>query len=249
MNTKLKEAVRGFLPTRVRPHRIRRGPLRGHQIYTSWHDSPGAIRGNTEFPLLTWFERHAKSGQTWLDVGAHYGYTALALAELVGKQGRVLAFEPVLATAACVSRTRELNRANHLSVIPFGLASDPGIRPCRLPVIRGMADSTLAHGDWEELILVSSLDWLWESLCDGDPTIHGVKIDVQGMEGTVLQGMANILRLQRPKLVVEFHSGVDREVILRFLASCGYQTAAEPIEAGSEGALEDNKSYAFYPSN
>ena len=110
-----------------------------------------------------------------------------------------------------------------------------------------MADSTLTHAEWTELILVSSFDWLWETLSDHQPTIHGIKIDVQGMEGAVLEGMAVALRCWHPKLVVEFHSGVDREPILQLLARCGYRTQAEPIEPG-HALIEDNKSYAFYAS-
>jgi hypothetical protein len=37
------------------------------------------------------------------DIGAHYGYTAIALCKLVGPSRRVFAFEPMLKTAGCVS--------------------------------------------------------------------------------------------------------------------------------------------------
>ena len=66
---------------------------------TSWHDYPAAILGRTEGALLAYFAKHASSGETWLDVGAHYGYTAIALSKLVGGNGRVFAFEPMLNTA------------------------------------------------------------------------------------------------------------------------------------------------------
>src|SRR5947209_667206 len=108
-NVRLKEAVRSALPAKLRPHSILAGPLRGASIYTSWHDYPGAILGTTERPLLEWFGRNVLPGETWIDIGAHYGYTAIALCRLVGPAGRVFAFEPVLSTAGCVARTRELN--------------------------------------------------------------------------------------------------------------------------------------------
>src|SRR5206468_10103171 len=101
----LKEYFRRFLPKTVRPHRILAGRLRGLRIVTSWHDYPGAILGRTERPLLDWFERNVRAGETWLDVGAHYGYTAIALSRLVGLRGRVFAFEPVVATAGCSMRS------------------------------------------------------------------------------------------------------------------------------------------------
>src|SRR6266705_5856989 len=99
MNRTLKEQLRRFMPSTVRAHRILGGRLRGYRIVTSWHDYPAAILGRTERALLGWFERNVAAGETWLDVGAHYGYTAIALSRLVGTQGRVFAFEPMAATA------------------------------------------------------------------------------------------------------------------------------------------------------
>jgi len=76
----LKELLRMCLPHHIQPHRILAGPLRGYRIVTSGHDYPAAILGYTERPLLDWFDKQVGAGETWLDVGAHYGYTAIALA-------------------------------------------------------------------------------------------------------------------------------------------------------------------------
>jgi FkbM family methyltransferase len=244
-----KSTLRTFLPTQLKTHAIRGGPLRGRQIFTSWHDYPGAIRGTTESDLLAWFARNVKSGETWLDVGAHYGYTALALTELVGRTGRVFAFEPVISTAGCLSRTREINSLTQLIVVPLALsACSRGLHTHRLPTIRGMADSTLQQQAWNEGILMAQFDWIWETLSNGREAIDGAKIDVQGMEESTLRGMENMIKRWQPKLVIEFHAGVNRESILEFLADCGYKSPCESVEQDT-GYLEDNRSYAFYASS
>lgn len=245
----VREVVRSFLPRNLKAHRIRRGPLAGNHIFTSWHDYPGAISGGTERPLLSWFARHIGAGETWIDIGAHYGYTAIALSRLVGRAGRVIAFEPVSATASCVARTRDLNDLKQLRIVPLGLASLPGIRPVYLPVTRGMADSTLHGGQNSgEVVFVSSFDHLWGTLAAGNPSVHGIKIDVQGMEQAVLNGMKATLLLSHPKLVIEFHPGVERGQILHFLDDCGYSPLPIPIEPRAEpGLIADNCSYAFFP--
>ena len=241
-----KESVRRFLPRRVRAHRIMSGDLRGLKLLTSWHDYPGAILGTTEKPLLEWFARTVQPGETWLDIGAHYGYTAIALSRLVGPSGRVFALEPVLATAGCITRTRELNGLSQLTVVPLGLNSLPGLSAVDLPVVRGMADSTIERKMWSERILAVALDSIWVSLSAGDPMVHGLKIDVQGMEYDVLRGMRVLLRQFTPKLVVEFHRGVDRAEILQFLRECGYETAWQPIDAANPpDVFADNMSYVF----
>src|SRR5262245_14671969 len=222
MKTSLKARVRHFLPRSMRRHSILAGPLRGASIYTSWHDYPGAILGTTERPLLDWFRRNVLRGETWIDVGAHYGYTAIALCRLVGPAGRVVAFEPVISTAGCVARTRELNRLTQLQVVPLGLAACVAVETRRIPLVRGMADSTISRADWEEPISVASFDTVWRLLCEQNPAVHGVKIDVQGMELEVIEGMWHTLRSQHPKLIVEFHKGVDRCRAIELLSECGY---------------------------
>lgn len=246
MSKTLKARVRQLLPRSSRPHSILAGPLRGASIYTSWHDYPGAILGTTERPLLEWFGRNVLPGESWIDIGAHYGYTAIALCRLVGPTGRVVAFEPVLSTAGCIARTRELNGLHQLQIVPLGLGSCPEIEISRLPVVRGMADSTIAPNTWKEPISIASFDTVWRVLCEGNVTVHGVKIDVQGMELDVIEGMRHTLLAQHPKLIVEFHAGVDRARAAELLASCGYRSPGTPIEPdASESSYRDDKSYLF----
>src|SRR2546428_6221387 len=105
----LKAVVRRLLPRQVKSRLILGGPLRGKRLVTSWHDYPGALLGRTERELLSWLRGAIVPGQTWIDVGAHYGYTALAMSESVQAGGRVFAFEPYLPTAGALAQTVALN--------------------------------------------------------------------------------------------------------------------------------------------
>jgi FkbM family methyltransferase len=249
MKSEFKALLRRFLPRSIHKHRILGGPLRGYRIVTSWHDYPAAITGRTECPLLKWFARNVKPGETWLDVGAHYGYTAIALSRLVKIQGRVFAFEPMVGTAGYVNQTRWLNNFSQLTVLPLGLAVPGTMELRQMPKTRGMVDSTLGESEgFEETILVARFDWLWPQICGGQEDVHGVKIDVQGMEIEVLKGMFELLKKFGPKLVVEMHKGVDRGELLHLVASLGYSRPATPIEptAGEVDPLYlDDRSYAF----
>ena len=247
MTSSLKAQIRQFLPTSIAAHSILAGPLRGASICTSWHDYPGAILGTTERPLLAWFRCNVSPGETWIDVGAHYGYTAIALCRFVGPGGRVVAFEPVLSTAGCVARTRQLNGLRQLQIVPVGLGSCTAVETRRLPLTRGMADSTIPRNVWEERISVASFDTIWGLLCETSPQVHGVKIDVQGMELEVIEGMRHTLSRHKPKVIVEFHAGVDRRNVIDLLTSCGYGKVGEPIEPerARSWSYADDKSYAF----
>jgi FkbM family methyltransferase len=241
------------MPRTVRAHRILGGPLRGCRIVTSWHDYPGAILGRTERALLEWFERHVIPGTTWLDVGAHYGYTAIALARLVGSRGRVFAFEPELTTAGCLAQTRQVNHLAQLTVLPLGLGAAGSLAVGALPTVRGMVDWTVRpEGKQIAAFLTARLDWLWEQICGEQRRIDGIKIDVQGMELETLRGMTGLLREFTPALVLEVHHGVDRRELLDLLESVGYARLGQPVEAGGEEAgplYLDDRSYWFTTSS
>lgn len=248
VHIRLKSTIRSFLPRTVRKHRILGGPLKGRSIVTSWHDYPGAILGRTERPLIDWFEKNVGPGETWLDVGAHYGYTAIALSRLVRPSGRVFAFEPMLRTAGYLAQTRLLNHFPQLTIVPIAIANPETLTSEQLPTVRGMVDSTIQEGIWNETILSVRLDWLWRRICGMCQQMDGIKIDVQGMEIEALRGMAGLLDEYKPKLVVEVHRGVARGELIDLVEATGYcrqAVAIEPVEGEIEPQYIDDRSYAF----
>jgi FkbM family methyltransferase len=245
--------LRALLPRTIRPRRILAGPLRGAWLVTSWHDYPAGLVGRTERALLDWFAAQVQPGETWLDVGAHYGYTTIALGRLVGPRGRVFAFEPVPATAGCVDQGRALNDLPQVDVVPLGLGSVEKMEFRRIALTRGMADSTFGGGasSWFVTAGIVRFDGLWTSINGGNDAIHGVKIDVQGMELEALDGMREALARWRPRIVLELHAGVSREAVLSLLRELGYSSEAvaiEPARGERTPQFLDDHSYAFHPA-
>ena len=248
-----RQVIRALLPRTLRPRRIVAGPLRGAWLVTSWHDYPAGLTGRTERALLDWFAQNVHTGETWLDVGAHYGYTTIALGRLVGPQGRVFTFEPVPATAGCVDQGRALNNLPQVAVVPLGLGSVDTMEFKRLALTRGMADSTLqdASSSWFVNAGIARFDWLWPAINGGNGAIHGVKIDVQGMELETLEGMRDALARWHPRIVLELHAGVSRDAVLSLLRELGYSSEAvaiEPVRGERTPQFLDNHSYAFHPA-
>ncbi len=218
------------------------------QIVTSWNDYPSAILGYNERALLDWLKESIQPGETWLDVGGHYGYTAMAMSRLVGMHGRVFTFEPTLSTAGCISKTVFLNSLSQITVVPMGLGAEPEVQLKRVALNLGMADSSIDTPQEYVTMMATALDWLWPRICSMHPQVHGVKIDVQGMEIDVLRGMSETLRLWKPKLIVEIHPGVDRELLLEVLESCGYCRESMPVKprrGETTAQYYDHKSYTF----
>ena len=230
-------------------HRIWTGPLAGAQIVTSWRDYPAAILGYGEKALTQHLLERAKVGETWLDVGAHYGYTSLALCRAVAAGGRVFAFEPSLSTVGCLARTRAVNDLRGWTICPFALNAAPALTPQEMPRSRGMIDSQLTpeQGDGAERFFAVGFDSIWPSICGGREEVDGVKIDVQGMEIMVIEGMLGMLTRRRPMLILEVHAGVSRKRLRELLARAGYRPDASPIEHDAPSFDDEggNASYVF----
>ena len=86
---------------------------------------------------------------------------------------------------------------------------------------------------------------IWDGIAGGDSVVHGIKIDVQGMELDALRGMRRLLSRHRPKIVLEIHRDVPRNEVLTLLEDCGYLVDNEPID-DSLGAFADPQSNASF---
>lgn len=248
---KLKDFLRNRLPKQVRAHRILRGPLRGRKMVTSWHLNFSGLAGRTEPGVNAWFAQNARAGETWLDIGANFGCTALRLADLVGPTGRVFAFEPKLDTCGHLAETVAINKLGQVTVLPLALGSIDNLDVRRFATSGSMAVGTdLADGP-PETLLIARLDWLWPKISGDNFRIDGIKIDVQGMELEVLRGITGLLRAYTPRLCVELHAGVDRGEVLDLLESCGYGRHGTPVTNSATQEPQplylDNSSYAFAP--
>ncbi len=158
----------------------------------------------------------------------------------------------MITTAGYLNETRKANRMDQMVILPLALGSVENPVLVKLPTIRGMADATIKKAADFEYLLQVNLDSLWKSLAGAHEKVAGVKIDVQGMELDVLTGMKALLRKDMPKLLLEFHTGADRMLILSLLSSCGYSLPGRTLPAGqpvNEQDYQDNQSYLFLPAD
>src|SRR5512144_2877298 len=102
-----------FLPARCQ-HQLRR-------VYFSWEIKRRRfMTDEKEFALLDSFLR---PGDWALDIGANVGHYTLRMAELVGREGRVVAVEPVPDTFALLAANARLFRYENVTLLNIA-ASD-----------------------------------------------------------------------------------------------------------------------------
>lgn len=172
-----------------------------------------------EYALL---DNWLRPGDWAVDIGANVGHYTLKMSELVGAQGRVLAFEPVPDTFYLLTANVQQCRYANVSLINAAASDRHGTFGMQVPIEEGMRNfyrASIVEGNADVAVLTIPLDDL---LRPG--ALRVVKIDVEGHERSVLEGMQALMRLHRPVMIVET-SSVETE---RWIEALGYATNRLP---------------------
>ncbi len=129
-----------------------------------------------------------------VDIGANIGYFTLLLSKLVGEEGYVRAYEPETKNYDLLLKNLALNKVSNVTPIQEGVYSRASSK--LLYVSKGYYGShSLRRGTNKEplgldieLVELDSLDSQM-----GNQKVDFVKVDVQGAEMEVLQGMSNVI--------------------------------------------------------
>jgi len=146
-----------------------------------------------------------KPGQTFVDVGANIGYFTLLASRLVGSNGRVFSFEPDEDNYQLLSSNCELNRCGNVDAFKAALSNKTTEGRLYLSEAN-MGDHTIyAAGEDRKSTKISLLNGEDVFLND-DRKIDFIKIDTQGSEYQVLEGLSSTIEKNLPELVmiVEF---------------------------------------------
>lgn len=175
----------------------------------------------------------AYSGGDFIDVGAYHGWYSVLLGNQMRSGERAVSIEPdpralphLLTTLAAVGR---LFPGVQLVALPFA-AGDGAFTKISYPYGEGSHPSFTCKTDQQMCGNRRSItiDSVVEAL-QLEPSF--VKIDVEGAEFFVLEGMRRTLSNFRPKMMIEFHplwqpSGCTREQMVQRLAEFGYTCKA-----------------------
>jgi FkbM family methyltransferase len=178
-----------------------------------------------EYALL---DRFLRPGDWALDIGANVGHYTLRMAQLVGPTGRVIAVEPIPATFALLAENLRYSGHANVSLLNCAASQRTDILGMEIPLWSdGMENYYQAHvvrGTAALTILALSIDSL------ALPPVRLVKIDAEGHELPVLQGMRRLLERDHPVLIVE----TTADESIRLLERSGYRVERLP---GSSNVL------------
>jgi FkbM family methyltransferase len=187
---------------------------------------------------LVWLSKNVRPGSVTVDVGANYGIYSIVAAKAAGASGLVLSFEPAAETFEILEKNIALNHLTNVRLFNCALGDreddvplyhHPDASRNSLGAVTGMSGTS-------ETVRMTTL----EVVCLKPETtrIDLLKIDVEGAEETTLRGCLPILRLSRPRLIIEINPpraaaiGLAADGAWRMLLELGYRL--HELEANGE---------------
>lgn len=153
-----------------------------------------------------------KPGDVIWDVGANVGYYTRKFSDSVGSAGQIFAFEPFPATAARLRA--ELTGVETVTVLPVALGAETGTVSMRQGDDELGATNRIVEGGAGESrvtrVDIATGDSIFSRGLAAAPAI--IKIDTEGFELDVLNGMQEILNRATLRAVfIEVHFGLLAE--------------------------------------
>jgi FkbM family methyltransferase len=212
----------------------------------------------TEPHVLRWIKEVLRPGDTFLDVGAHYGWMSMTACGIVGAKGKVAAFEPSPPLIEILQYNKKVNRFRQLEIVPEAVVDSTGQTATFYLENRGNSflNSLVTHPNESAGTLPKAKSTIQvQTLSLDDYCVKAkiqpnvVKIDIEGAELLALRGCSRLLKECRPDFIVAIHptwlpTGQKAAEIFEMFHDYGYKLAdSQSVEY--EGA--DFGDYLFVP--
>jgi len=196
-----KRVTREFVTSRVRYRKVF-----GHKMYLDSTDSSGLSFSGIHEPFTTQLVmKEISKGDVVLDIGANIGYYTLIFAKLVGKEGKVFAFEPEPNNFSLLKKNIAINGYENVVLIEKAVSNKSG--KARLYLAEEHSGD---HRIYESEVILGRKSIEIETVKLDDyfkgykGRIDFLKMDIQGVEPIALKGMETLLEKHRPKILTEF---------------------------------------------
>jgi FkbM family methyltransferase len=202
------------------------GALKGYRMRIDWQRHRGFIYGTWEPDVVTAICGIVQPGWVAVDVGAHIGYFALILARLVGPEGSVFAFEPVPSNFHALEENLSLNQITQVQAINKAVFDKSGQLELKVLDGAGLPDhASIDDTRGVRSITVESIS-LDDFFAQRKRPIDFLKMDVEGAEGSVLQGARKLIAADHPIMEIEIHyfdGHPENNPVPEMLQDWGYQ--------------------------
>jgi FkbM family methyltransferase len=183
--------------------------------YFAWKIHTG--RFTSEEPEYRLLDRYVHAGDWTLDIGANVGYYTARMSELAGSNGRVLAFEPILESFELLAANSRLFPFKNTTLFNVAVSDRTNIVGMSIPMWDSGGNNYYEAFITKDKEGVPTFAFSIDALSIPE-RVTLAKIDTEGYELFVLQGMRRLLERDHPVLIVEANSTDTAE----FLKDLGY---------------------------
>lgn len=148
-------------------------------------------------PEIEFIREYLKPGMHFLDVGACFGVYSLLAAKLVGKYGKVTAFENDLDASKFLELSVKKNKFSQFSMVCKAVSDSEnkiGWQPGSSPELSRLDDNGIQQVD------PVTIDSWW--LEEGKPEVNVFKININGAEKKVIDAASSFLKESKPILLI-----------------------------------------------
>lgn len=184
--------------------------------------------------LTSWLTRRLRPGDGFVDIGANIGYFSVLASQLVRNSGQVTAIEASPEFHRQILRQCELNCCRNVRALNAAVSSRRETLHFTLASARNLgANSAVPWAGPVESEFATEAHPLGELLSPEEiANVRVIKIDVEGAEGAVMQGLEPLLRQLRPdaEIAVEVNPyrmakfGDDAAELLKIMRGHGFHT-------------------------
>jgi FkbM family methyltransferase len=202
---------------------VQSGPAQGLWLHLNPRTGKTYFEGGGEPEVQEALQQHLRAGMTFYDVGANIGFFSLLAARLVGKEGRVVAFEADPEIAARLREHMERNALGWITAVEKAVWSKPGPVSFARTDPATSPDRGLGHvvsSEAEDTIQVSGVSLDDYARTQAAPDF--LKCDVEGAEVEVFRGAERLLKEKRPGIICEMHSEENQRILLEEFSRLGY---------------------------
>lgn len=159
---------------------------------------------NAEPEVLKYLKDFLTAGDIFYDIGANIGTYSVLASKLVGKKGRVYAFEPEVKNFHHLCSNKFFNNSNNLIPLCLAISNENRLSHFKLDSQEVGRGGHCLSESGEFTIPCFSLDSLQQNL--KIPRPNHIKIDIEGQEEKALEGMKSILQSPELKtIIIEAH--------------------------------------------
>lgn len=217
-----------------------RGKLHGYDMLLdlgNWSNRSTFFLGRFyDLPTQLVLAAILREGDTFVDIGANEGMVSLLAARLVGRAGKVIAFEPNPRPRSVFQAAIDRNRIGNVDLRPVGLSDAASVLRLTVPKVNS-GEGSFGRPDYDP----ASVDLVECRVDRGDAELRDalprlLKIDVEGFELHALKGLEQTIARCHPAVVMEMvsrhlaNAGSSISDVVSFMTERGYTAQSTGLE-------------------